>query len=258
MISKKDLLKEYTVDKLNINIYATSTSMGRSAASFVAGRLKTIIARKDKAHLLLATGASQFSFLQALQQIDLNWAKITTFHLDEYIGISPNHPASFRKYLHERIIDRVQPAGAYFLQGGAKDLQREIKRYERLLQSYPIDVACVGIGENGHLAFNDPSMADFDDPNLVNIVELDDRSRQQQVDEGWFDSLEDVPNRALSLSIPAIMGSNVISCVVPDRRKAESVYNTLHQQIAPNCPASILRTHPDATLFLDRQSASEL
>lgn len=233
--------------------------MGKAAAEFVAGNIQSVIEQKGEVDLMLATGASQFMFLDALKNIDsLDWSKITTFHLDEYIGISSHHKASFRKYLHERIIDEVQPKEAYFLQGDAEDIEAEIKRYEKLLEDHPIDVACIGIGENGHIAFNEPPIADFNDPELVKIVELDNKSRQQQVGEGWFDSLEDVPKQALSLTIPAIMQSKIISCVVPDSRKAQAVHDALYGPIATGCPASILRTHPDTVLFLDKRSASGL
>lgn len=233
--------------------------MGKAAAEFVAGNIQSVIEQKGEVDLMLATGASQFMFLDALKNIDsLDWSKITTFHLDEYIGISSHHKASFRKYLHDRIIDEVQPKEAHFLQGDAEDIEAEIKRYEKLLEDHPIDIACIGIGENGHIAFNEPPIADFNDPELVKIVELDNKSRQQQVGEGWFDNLEDVPKQALSLTIPAIMQSKTISCVVPDSRKAQAVHDALYGPIATDCPASILRTHPDTVLFLDKRSASGL
>ena len=174
------------------------------------------------------------------------------------MGLSEEHPASFRKYLHERIIDHVQPGDAYFLNGDTENLQAEIKRYEQLLASHPIDVACIGIGENGHIAFNDPPVADFEDPRRVKVVQLDEKSRRQQVGEGWFDTLDEVPEQALSLTIPAIMQSTMISCVVPDQRKADAVYDTLYGPVSTDCPASILRTHPEATLFLDQYSAQRI
>jgi glucosamine-6-phosphate deaminase len=259
MTNQKVLLRKKKIDKLNIEVYNTPQSMGKATASFVANHLKEAIEENDHANLLLATGASQLDFLKAFRQMgQLDWSKISTFHLDEYVGISPNHPASFRKYLHDRIIDEVKPGESFFLRGDADDIPAEIKRYEQLLRSHPIDVACIGIGENGHIAFNEPPVADFQDPKLVKIVSLDQKSRQQQVDEGWFGTLEEVPTQALSLTIPAIMKSDMISCVVPDRRKADAVCKALHGPITSECPASILRTHPNTTLFLDNQSASEL
>jgi glucosamine-6-phosphate deaminase len=257
-MSQKQSLKTTKVDSLNVQVYDTPSSLGKEACDFVTKRVKHSIKKNGHANLLLATGASQFQFLQALQQVDLDWQKITTFHLDEYVGLSEDHKASFRKYLHDRIIDIVRPGEAYFLRGDAEDIRGEIKRYEQLLKSHPIDVACIGIGENGHLAFNDPPVADFGDPKDVKIVELDKKSRQQQVDEGWFNKIDDVPKQALSLTIPAIMRSKVISCVVPEQRKAEAVYRTLNDPVSSVIPATVLRTHPNATLFLDEGSALKL
>jgi len=258
-MKKKSLLKATTIDKLKVEVYESSASLGKAAANRVADRLENIIAQDGHANLLLATGASQFDFLEAFRNLDwVKWSAVTTFHLDEYIGIGPDHPASFRKYLHDRIIDTVQPGESYFLKGDANDIESEIRRYEQLLKDHPIDIACIGIGENGHLAFNDPPVADFEDPRLVKVVELDQKSRQQQVDEGWFSGLGEVPERALSLTIPAIMQSKMISCVVPDERKAEAVSEALYGPVSEDCPASVLRTHRGATLFLDRNSASRL
>lgn len=172
--------------------------------------------------------------------------------------MSDQHPASFRKYLRERILDEVKPAEVNYLAGDAQDIEAVTMRYENLLKTHPIDLACIGIGENGHIAFNDPAVADFNDPRLVKVVELDDACRRQQLGEGWFPTLEDVPREALSLTIPAIMSSKVISCVVPDKRKAAAVYNALYGPVSIACPASILRKHSAVTLFLDLLSAAEL
>jgi glucosamine-6-phosphate deaminase len=168
------------------------------------------------------------------------------------------HPASFRKYLKERILDKVQPKEVHYLNGDAPNVEAEVLHYENLLKEHPIDIACIGIGENGHIAFNDPPVADFNDPKLVKVVELDEPCRKQQLGEGWFPTLDDVPTHALSLTISAIMGCKAISCVVPDERKAEAVYNTLNAEISTACPATILRTHADCILYLDEGSASKL
>lgn len=256
-MSETKLLKKDYIDQLCIRVYDTDVEMGKAAAKFVAGRLLTEIGKKGYANLILATGASQFEFLKAFKELpQVDWSKVNTFHLDEYVGLPKNHPASFRKYLHDRIIDEMHPGNAYFIQGDADDLQAEVERYELLLKEHPADVACIGIGENGHIAFNDPPVADFKDSKLVKIVELDPMSRKQQVGEGWFDSLEEVPRQAVTLTIPAIMRSATISCVVPEQRKADAVYRTLNGPVSTRCPASILRRHPDSTLFLDRYSAS--
>ncbi len=252
-----DLILEEKKDKLNIKGYSTGIEMGKAAADFVSRHLQSAIAKNGSANLILATGASQFSFLDAFKSTtSFDWSKITVFHLDEYVGIRSSHPASFRRYLRERILDEVHPHKVYFLDGDATDIENVIKQYEQQLNNHPIDMACIGIGENGHIAFNDPPVADFNDSQMVKIVDLDEKSRMQQVNEGWFGTLEEVPRQALSLTIPAIMRSKTISCVVPDQRKAEAVSHAIFGPISTQCPASILRTHPDAVLFLDQYSAS--
>jgi glucosamine-6-phosphate deaminase len=245
-------------DHLNVRIFSNKDEMGKAAAVSVAKKLKEAVAEKGFANLILATGASQFQFLEHLQQQSIDWKKITVFHLDEYKGMPVTHPASFRKYLKERILDKVQPKQVHYLNGDASDAEAEVLRYENLLKAHPIDIACIGIGENGHIAFNDPPVADFNDPKLVKVVELDEACRKQQLGEGWFPTFDDVPTHAMSLTIPAIMGCKAISCVVPDERKAEAVFNTLNAEISTACPATILRTHPDTVLYLDEGSASKL
>jgi glucosamine-6-phosphate deaminase len=245
-------------DKLRINVYEDESKMGDAAADFVVAHLRSAIRDRGKANLILATGTSQFAFLPALKQRDLDWSKVTVFHLDEYRGISANHPASFRKYLKDRILDSVHPGKAYLIQGDAEDLQKEITAYEDLLKSHPADVTCLGIGENGHIAFNDPPVADFNDPRWVKIVKLDDACRRQQLGEGWFPTMDDVPEEAISLTVPAIMASKAISLVAPGRRKAQAIHDTVYYDITTACPATILRTHPDTTFFIDEDAASLL
>jgi glucosamine-6-phosphate deaminase len=245
-------------DHLNVRIFSNKDEMGKAAAVSVAKKLKEAVAEKGFANLILATGASQFQFLEHLQQQIIDWKKITVFHLDEYKGMPVTHPASFRKYLKERILDKVQPKQVHYLNGDAADAEAEVLRYENLLKEHPVDIACIGIGENGHIAFNDPPVADFNDQKLVKVVELDEACRKQQLGEGWFPTFDDVPTHALSLTIPAIMGCKAISCVVPDERKADAVFNTLNAEISTACPATILRTHADTVLYLDEGSASKL
>lgn len=251
-------MKEISKENLNVKIFATKDEMGKVAATTVAQKLNAAIAEKGFANLILATGASQFQFLEHLQQQAIDWKKITVFHLDEYKGMPVTHPASFRKYLKERILEKVQPKQVHYLAGDAPDAEAEVLRYENLLKDHPVDIACIGIGENGHIAFNDPPVADFNDPKLVKVVELDEACRKQQLGEGWFPTFDDVPTHALSLTIPAIMGCKTISCVVPDERKSEAVYNTLNAEISTASPATILRTHPDCVLYLDEGSALKL
>lgn len=251
-------VKKLEIDLLKIEVFGDKEIMGEAAAEYVAVQLDEAIKEKGHANLILATGASQFSFLKVLKALPLKWEKITVFHLDEYKGISVNHPASFRKYLKERILDEVNPGKVYLLEGDAENLEKVLAEYEDLLRRNPVDVACIGIGENGHIAFNDPPVADFNDPRLVKIVQLDHECRMQQFGEGWFPTLEDVPKEALSLTIPAIMNCKTISCVVPDERKAKAVYNALYGEISTQCPASVLRKHKQTKLFLDGKSASKL
>ena len=255
---KKQIRKEITIDHLNVVIYEQPEVMAYNASDFVEKNIKEAINKSGFANIILATGSSQFLFLKALRNKEIDWKKITVFHLDEYKDISPNHPASFRKYLKDRILSFVNPKKVYFLNGDAADCEKEMKEYEQILINHPIDVACIGIGENGHIAFNDPGEADFNDSDLVKLVNLDEACRRQQFTEGWFPSFDDVPRQALTLTIPAILNSKVISCVVPDQRKSKAVYDTLNGKINTNCPASILRTHSQSRLFLDQFSASRL
>lgn len=251
-------MKQFQKDKLKVKVLENVEELGKAAAKSVAKKLNDAIAEKAMANLILATGASQFTFLEHLQKLEIDWKKITVFHLDEYKGMPITHPASFRKYLKERILEKVQPKQVYYLQGDAEDIDEAVIRYENLLKNHSIDVACIGIGENGHIAFNDPPVADFNDPKLVKIVELDEACRRQQLGEGWFPIFDDVPTHALSLTIPAIMSCKHISCVVPDERKAKAVFNTINAEISTACPATILRTHTDTILYLDINSASKL
>lgn len=249
---------EFKKENLRVRIFEDADKLGKAAAGSVAEILNTVIAEKGFANLILATGASQFQFLEHLQKQVIDWKKITVFHLDEYLEIPETHPASFRKYLKERILKKVKPRQVYYLQGDVADAQKEAARYEALLKQHPIDLACIGIGENGHIAFNDPPVADFNDPSLVKVVELDEACRKQQLGEGWFTTFDDVPTHALSLTIPAIMDCKAISCVVPDERKAGAVFDTLNTGISVKCPATILRTHQNTILYLDKGSASKL
>jgi len=252
------MIKTLKVDNLDVAIYETSIEMGKAAADFVQKKLVEAIAEKGSANLILATGASQFKFLEALKEKDIEWQKITVFHLDEYKDISDSHPASFRKYLKDRILDAVKPKKIHFLNGDAEDVEAEMSRYSEVLKNHPIDIACIGIGENGHIAFNDPPVADFNDPKLVKLVALDEACRNQQLGEGWFPTFDDVPKQALTLTITAILNCKAISCVVPDERKAQAVYNTLYHDISTDCPATILRRHTETKLFLDAASAFKI
>lgn len=243
---------------LEVQLFDSKATLGKAAADFVAECLRRAISERGEANLLLATGASQYEFLEELCKIrDVGWARTTAFHLDEYCGMQADHPASFRRYLHERVFQHLPFHQVHLLQGDAPDPHKEVQRYAGLLAGRVIDIACIGIGENAHLAFNDPP-ADFDTQELLHIVDLDVACRHQQVGEGHFDRVEDVPKQALSLTIPAILSARTISCAVPDRRKAKAVRCALEGPLSPDCPASILRRHNDSHLFLDPESASLL
>ena len=246
------------IEEVTIKILESKEKLGTASAVFVAEKINAAISEKGKARIIIATGASQFEFLDHLRTENIDWSKVTVFHLDEYHKMSDQHPASFRKYLKERILAEVNPAKVYYLEGDAQDIDGVMQQYETLLKEDEIDIACIGIGENGHLAFNDPPVADFNDKKWVKLVELDEGCRQQQLGEGWFASFDEVPTHALSLTIPAILNSNVISCVVPDERKANAVKCSLYGEISEKCPGSALRTHKNTVIWLDNGAASKL
>lgn len=243
---------------VDVRILETKEEMGKAAAERAAGILKKAIKEKNEAAFVAATGASQFEFLEALTNVtSVDWSRTIMFHLDEYIGIAESHPASFRKYLKERLIVKVHPGLVYLINGDARDAQLECERLNRIISKKEIDVSFVGIGENGHLAFNDPP-ADFNTEKPYIVVELDEACRRQQLGEGWFKSFDEVPRRAISMSVKQIMKSKNIICTVPDTRKAQAVKDCLQGNVSPYHPASILRKHNNAFLFLDRNSAKLL
>jgi glucosamine-6-phosphate deaminase len=241
---------------MEIVISVSKQDLGRKAAAEGASLIRQAIRDKGSANIILATGASQFDMLQALVKEDINWSVVTAFHLDEYIGLPETHPASFRKYLKDRFADRVHPLAFHYVNGNS-DPALECSRLEQLIQRQPVDVAFVGIGENGHLAFNDPP-ADFKTTDAYIAVNLDEACRRQQMGEGWFATLEDVPRQAISMTIHQILKSKAIICSVPDQRKAEAMRKTLEDPVSPWIPASVLRNHSAVWLYLDNHSASLL
>ena len=244
--------------KMNIFKATTKRETSEAAAHAASRKLRAAIAENGHANFIVATGASQFDFLAALTADKaIDWNNTTMFHLDEYIGIPETHPASFRKYLRERLVEVVHPGTVHFLNGEADEPRAECDRLNQIISQLQIDVAFVGIGENGHLAFNDPP-ADFETEDPYILVELDEACRLQQVGEGWFKGLDDVPTQAISMSIRQIVKAQTIICTVPDERKAEAVRNCLQGEITPMHPASILQMHPDCSVFLDAGSASLL
>lgn len=241
---------------MKVNIYKSKDEMGAQAAIMGAERINNALVKNGCANIILATGASQFEMLEHLLKQDIDWSKVTCFHLDEYIGISDSHPASFRKYLKERFADKVNVNKFYFINGETNS-ELECNSLNKLISQLKIDVAFIGIGENGHLAFNDPP-ADFATEEPYIIVKLDKDCKLQQYNEGWFDSLESVPKTAISMSINQILKSESIICTVPDKRKSEAVYNTINKEINPDYPSTKLKEHKDANLFLDMESSSLL
>ena len=242
---------------MEVTVLQDRLALGEAAAKHAAQSLRRVLSGSNAARIIAATGASQFEFLEALTSAsDIDWERVEMFHLDEYVGLPITHPASFRRYLLERLIHKTG-IRRYHLLDGERDPQEVIREVGKALSSDSIDVAFVGIGENGHLAFNDPP-ADFELSESYLIVELDEACRRQQVMEGWFPAISDVPARAISMSIRQIMKADEIIAIVPDARKSRAVKACLEGDVSPSAPASILRTHPNATIYLDRESASLL
>ena len=250
---------EFKVDQLNVKVCANRAAMGRESAILVSGRINEILGQQEYINIVFAAAPSQNEFLAALRtQTRVDWRRINAFHMDEYIGLPRDAPQSFGSFLKEKLFGWMPFTSVNYINGNTADLQVECERYTRLLTQYPPDIVCMGIGENGHIAFNDPPVADFDDPLMVKVVELDAECRQQQVNDGCFGSLEQVPTHALTLTVPALMAGKYIYCMVPGKNKAKAVDRTLNGEIGVQCPASALRNHPNAMLFLDKESSSIL
>jgi glucosamine-6-phosphate deaminase len=248
-----------TADALPVRIYATSEELAHDAARIAQQRLHETLAAQGTAAVILATGNSQLQFLEALATFGgVDWSKVTLFHMDEYLGIDANHRGSFRRYMREKVETRLKPKQFQYIEGDALLPLTECAHYADLLAAQPIDLCCLGIGENGHLAFNDPPVADFSDPHRVKLVKLDEACRQQQVGEGHFANLDAVPRYAFTLTIPMLCSARRMLCIVPEKRKAGAVKNALSGPIHTACPASFLRQQSHCTLFLDRESASLL
>lgn len=233
-------------------------SMATAAAAQAADVLRRSVAEQGRAHAMFATGNSQLAFVEELvTTADVPWSQVTVFHMDEYVGVGPDHPAGFQRWIRTRLVDRVHPGAAHYVDGLAEP-EAESARYAALLRTHPLDLCCLGIGENGHLAFNDPPVADFDDPLDVKAVVLDRACRQQQVGEGHFPDLDAVPARAVTVTIPALLRAGTVLAIVPDARKAVPVAAALRGPVTTACPASVLRTRHNVTLHLDPASAAAL
>ncbi|HTU50671.1 MAG TPA: glucosamine-6-phosphate deaminase [Acidobacteriaceae bacterium] len=252
-------VQQYLVEKLKIEIHPTRDAAAVAAAESAASSLMQLAKANPEFAMIFATGASQLGTLQALTQTPgLPWGQIRGFHLDEYIGLSPNHPASFRRYLRDNLTRKVKMKEFFEIDGTASDPEQACKDYAALLRAANPQLCLLGIGENGHLAFNDPDVADFNDPLDVKVVQLDTMCRLQQTAEGWFNSLEEVPARAMTITIPALFRVPKLIASVPGPRKAAIIRRTLEDSISTACPATLLRTHPNATLYLDRDSSAQV
>ncbi len=253
------LTREFKSDRLTVKCFDSRKSMGESAAMEVSAKIKEIISQKGEVNMIFASAPSQNEFLSALAaDKEIQWDKVNTFHMDEYIKLDKDAPQGFGNFIRDRLWGKVNLKSANYLNGNAEDLQAECKRYADLLKNNPIDIVCMGIGENGHLAFNDPGVAKFGDVEVVKVVTLDEVCRQQQVNDGCFASLDVVPKHALSLTIPTLTERGYLFCIVPAKTKANAVYETVCSPVTEMCPASILRTKDTAVLYLDQDSSSLL
>lgn len=252
-------MKEFTRDLLKVKIYATTEDMGRGAASDVAAKIAQLLSHRDEINMIFAAAPSQSAFLEALiADKSIEWNRINAFHMDEYIGIDITRPQSFANFLSRSIFSRVPFKSVNYINGAAEDVELECARYARLLEEHPVDIVCLGIGENGHIAFNDPAVADFNDPKAVKIVAMDEICRGQQVKEKCFPTLDEVPKHAITLTVPALVCADWMFCVVPFVHKAPAVKRMLEGEISEECPASILRKKENSCLYLNEDSSSLL
>jgi glucosamine-6-phosphate deaminase len=251
--------KALQIDTLTVRISENRAQLGLQAAKAAAETLRELLAEKKTLNIVFAAAPSQNEFLAALtREKNIAWDRIRAFHMDEYTGLPAEAPQSFASYLKTHFFDLVPLREVHFLRSEVTDLEAECRRYGELLIRYPVDVVFMGIGENTHIAFNDPHVARFDDPSIVKVVDLDETCRQQQVNDGCFKTLGDVPINALTLTVPALMKADHLFCIVPGKTKAQAVYHTINSEISERYPSTILRTHPSAVLFIDKDSASLL
>lgn len=251
-------MNQVAADQLKVRIYENRTQLGIDAAKLAASHIRLLLQGKDVVNIIFAAAASQNEFLATLIKEDIDWQRVNAFHMDEYIGLPANAPQLFSVFLKQRIFDKVPFRAVYYLNGAAPDSEAECNRYAALLDEYPVDITFMGIGENAHLAFNDPHVADFKDSRVVKVVDLDEACKQQQVNEGCWAHVNDIPADAFTLTIPTLLRAPFILCMVPGTSKAQAVYHTLMSDITEKYPSSIIRTHPGTILFLDRDSAALL
>ena len=251
-------VRAFQCGQAKINVFSSAQRLGAAAAETAASLITQAIQHNGTARIIAATGNSQIPFVESLVQQPISWHAVELFHMDEYAGMSAEHPASFRRWIRTRLAEKVDPKACYYIAGDAPDLEAEIKRYAELLMAAPIDLAFVGFGENGHIAFNDPPVADFNDPLVIKKVALDEACRRQQAGEGHFPDLASVPRKAVTITCPGLFRAKAWVCCVPERRKARAVKNALEEPVSEACPASLVRTHPNAYVNLDIESASLL
>jgi len=252
-------ISAHQADNLTVHIFANRLLMGDDAAEMVVARIDNLLEQQENVNVIFASAPSQNEFLDALSgNTTVDWTRVNAFHMDEYIELPENDPRTFASFLNKKIFGRQNFNSVNYINGNAADIGAECRRYANLLAQHPPDIVCLGIGENGHLAFNDPHVADFNDPLMVKMVKLDSACRQQQVNDGCFIELNEVPAYALTLTIPALMAGKYIYCIVPGKKKVKAVYNTVYGEIIKKYPSAILRKHANAVLFLDRDSSSLL
>ena len=255
----EDGMKTFMNEKLKVKVFPTREAMGDEAAKNVASTINLLLQKKDELNMIFAAAPSQQDFMeQLISDESIDWSRINAFHMDEYIGLEEDATQAFGNFLKERLFSKGPFKSIHYINKQAKDPQKECERYAELLEKHPVDIVCLGIGENGHIAFNDPHVADFNDPEMVKVVDLDLACRTQQVNEGCFIKLDLVPTQAITITIPALLKAEHMFCMVPAQNKAQAVYRTLNGEIHEECPATILRTKKNAILYLDSESASKL
>lgn len=250
-------MKEITKDNLKVRIFEDRPSLGAAAAEDITQKIKKILDTKEYANIVFASAPSQNEFLAELSGKPVEWNRINAFHMDEYVGLPSDAPQGFGTFLKERLFDKVTCREVHYINGNTNP-EAECERYAALLQKYPTDIVCFGIGENTHLAFNDPHVADFNDPEIVKVVDLDHDCRVQQVNDGCFSTIGEVPTHAITITIPALFKTRSAIAVVPGKLKANAIYNTLNSEISEQYPSTILRSHPDTTLYIDVNSAEKI
>lgn len=251
------ILKEFTCDNLNVRVFDSRKAMGETAGKEAAAYIKSLLRKKESINVMFAAAPSQNETLaELIADTDIDWSRINAFHMDEYVGLAPEHPAGFRNFLNRTIFGLKNFKNVNLINGNAADAWEEAARYDRLLREHPLDVCLLGVGENGHIAFNDPPVADFEDRMYVKVVELEQRCRQQQVNDGCFDSIDQVPTHALTVTIPGLTQAGAMFCSVPAATKAEAISHMVGDEISTACPATVLRRHPCAKLYVDQDAGS--